>query len=104
MTVDTLSRSIMDKLTKSHHRVKTTTLLKVTTVKFRNGEPPRVLVRTEKRMNHNYTLVQGLDGTYGFDVEKVAEFFKHKLAGATNVEEQGSVKIILVQGFWDREI
>jgi len=62
-------------------------------------------IRTEKRKNHNVTIVQGLDARcYGYELQKLADFFKKKFSVATFLEEMGSATFIVVGGFFDRDL
>eukprot|EP00239_Pterosperma_sp_CCMP1384_P002939 CAMPEP_0197849420 /NCGR_PEP_ID=MMETSP1438-20131217/12011_1 /TAXON_ID=1461541 /ORGANISM="Pterosperma sp., Strain CCMP1384" /LENGTH=137 /DNA_ID=CAMNT_0043462097 /DNA_START=32 /DNA_END=445 /DNA_ORIENTATION=- len=79
-------------------------------ISFRNGSPAAILVRTEKRRNHNITLVQGLDTkVYGFDLEKMSTYLSKRLAASGGVEELPGSKVdikrqIYLGGFWDRAV
>eukprot|EP00928_Gymnodinium_smaydae_P030399 TRINITY_DN22628_c0_g3_i1.p1 TRINITY_DN22628_c0_g3~~TRINITY_DN22628_c0_g3_i1.p1 ORF type:complete len:646 (+),score=102.95 TRINITY_DN22628_c0_g3_i1:85-2022(+) len=107
VTVDALARRVLESGTGKHtfHKVTSVSLLGEEKISFRQGAPQRVDIRTEKRKNHNVTILQGLDARcYGFDLEKLADFFKKKFSVATFLEEMGSAKMIVVGGFFDRDL
>lgn len=107
VTVDNLARRLLEKGTAKHpyHRVTTVSLTGEERIVFKQGQPQRVDIRTEKRKNHNVTIIQGLDAkSYGYDLQKLADFFKKKFSVQTFLEEMGSAKFIVIGGFFDRDI
>ncbi len=86
------------------HRVTTKTVLGVEKTAFKQGGAPRVQIRTEKRKNHNVTIVQGLE-RYGYDLEKVSKFFQQKFGANSFVEDMSDkVRVVGIAGFFDRTL
>jgi len=107
MTVDALARRVMDTGTerKQFHKITTVSLVGEEKVSYRQGAPQRVDIRTEKRKNHNVTIIQGLDArSYGYDLAKLGDFFKKKFSVQTFLEEMGSAQFIVIGGFFDRDV
>merc|ERR1719331_2178865 len=74
-------------------------------VSYRQGAPQRVDIRTEKRKNHNVTILQGLDARcYAYDLAKLADYFKKRFSVAVFLEEMGSAQFIVIGGFFDRDL
>ena len=72
---------------------------------LRIGPPPRVQIRTEKRMNHAVTLIAGLH-RYNFDLDKTLDYLKTKVGGSGAVEnlEAKAGPQLMLQGFWDAKM
>jgi len=107
VTVDSLARRLLERGVKKQpfHKVMTVSLVGEEKISYRQGAPQRVDIRTEKRKNHNVTIIQGLDARcYGYDLPKLADFFKKKFSVAAFLEEQGSAKFIVLGGFFDRDL
>lgn len=107
VTVDGLARRILEigVARKQFHKITTVSMVGEEKVSYRQGAPQRVDIRTEKRKNHNVTILQGLDARcYGYDLTKLADFFKRKFSVATFLEEMGSAQFIVVGGFFDRDL
>lgn len=70
--------------------------------KVREGKPPSVGVKTEKRRGHDVTTVHGLEA-YGVDMEAFAGCLKKALASTVKVEEATPERQagIMVQGCWN---
>jgi len=107
VTVESLARRLLERGVKKQpfHKVRTVSLVGEEKISYRQGAPQRVDIRTEKRKNHNVTIIQGLDARcYGYDLPRLADFFKKKFSVAAFLEEQGSAKLIVLGGFFDRDL
>lgn len=107
VTVDAVARRVIEVGTdkKQFHKVTTVSLVGEEKVSYRQGAPQKVDIRTEKRKNHNVTILQGLDARcYGYDLVKLADYFKKKFSVATFLEEMGSAQFIVIGGFFDRDL
>lgn len=102
ITLDNLVRVVENNFSKRCHRQVTQDIVfkdREPEIKYREGKAPSIQIRTEKRMNHNCTLIHGLP-KYSYDNEKVAEFLKQKFGGNSYVD---GTEIIL-QGFFDQSV
>ncbi|CAD7943137.1 unnamed protein product [Amoebophrya sp. A25] len=142
VTFDSLVRTLFDTAQslpaaqhclRRQHRTSKITLVGDVKVQFKDAPPPKVQVRTEKRMNHNCTLIYGLH-RYGFDLSKTLAYLKANVsntsgqvldlvdnnnssstssknnAGAGGASSGSSSRDfttpqeILLQGFWDADL
>merc|ERR1719482_164918 len=79
VTVDGLARRILEVgvARKQFHKITTVSMVGEEKVSYRQGAPQRVDIRTEKRKNHNVTILQGLDARcYGYDLTKLADLYE----------------------------
>jgi translation initiation factor 1 (eIF-1/SUI1) len=104
--------------TKSCHRILELSALNEISIKVKESQSPKIRIRTEKRMNHNCTIIYGLH-LYKLDLQKCLEYFKAKVSGSaghiidinnpnggasTTTQTDSEKQEILLQGFFDADI
>jgi translation initiation factor 1 (eIF-1/SUI1) len=91
VTVENLTRFVADKCKLCHKVTKVSVLAAAAgdsggQISYRQGPPPKVMIRTEKRKNHNITLIYGVD-KYGYELSKLSEYFKAKVGSGCGIED-----------------
>ncbi|CAD7954682.1 unnamed protein product [Amoebophrya sp. A120] len=113
LTFESFSRLLWENCVsgEKHHRIVTMPLVQTSArdqlqIAYKNGKLPKIQVRTEKRMNHNCTLIQGLSKYY-LDLDKVLAHLKQHVLKSTSgqvimAKDAPTVPFeILLQGFYD---